>query len=99
MSPERVTTNGHFRPWRCSEGQEGVSLSGSATEEATPMSMPHVLERPVEEARARLRLVQNRPEGALLVTVRTCAHCGEHTAFVRDPDGCWYSCVACGRYA
>lgn len=63
------------------------------------MSMPQVLEDPVEEARARLRLVQNRPDGASLVTVRTCVHCGEHTAFVRDPDGCWYSCVACGRYA
>jgi hypothetical protein len=56
-------------------------------------------EDPAQEARARLRMVQKRSDGALLVTVRTCAHCGTHTAFVRDPDGCWYTCVACGRYA
>jgi ribosomal protein S14 len=58
-----------------------------------------VQEDPVEEARARLRLVKRRTDEAPLVSVRTCTSCGEHTAFVRDPDGCWYACVACGRYA
>jgi hypothetical protein len=58
-----------------------------------------VQEDPVEEARARLRLVKRRADETQLVDVRTCAYCGEHTAFVRDPDGCWYTCVACGRYA
>ena len=58
-----------------------------------------VQEDPVLEARARLRLVQGLPDGPPLLSVRTCSHCGEHSAFVRDADGCWYACVACGRYA
>lgn len=58
-----------------------------------------VQEDRVEEARARLRLVRRRTDETQPVSVRTCASCGEHTAFVRDSDGCWYTCVACGRYA
>lgn len=30
---------------------------------------------------------------------RTCAHCGEFTSFVIDPDGGWARCDACGREA
>jgi hypothetical protein len=58
-----------------------------------------VQDDPVEEARARLRLVEKRIDQTQLVSVRTCASCGAHTAFVRDPDGCWYACVVCGHYA
>jgi len=59
-----------------------------------------VLEAPAREARARLRLVRRLPSEPPLVTMRTCARCGEYAAFVRDADaGCWYTCVACGRYA
>jgi hypothetical protein len=31
--------------------------------------------------------------------IRTCAACGEHTIFRLDPEGTWFVCSACGRYA
>lgn len=31
--------------------------------------------------------------------LRTCARCGERSVFHPDPEGGWYVCGACGRYA
>jgi hypothetical protein len=31
--------------------------------------------------------------------VRTCAHCGERTAFRLDPLGSWAECTTCGHLA
>jgi hypothetical protein len=36
---------------------------------------------------------ENRPD------VRTCAHCGERTAFRLDPLGSWAECTTCGHLA
>lgn len=56
------------------------------------------LERIADEQRPRLRLVT--PARDLpAVSIRTCASCGEHVAFVPEGTGCWYVCTACGRYA
>jgi hypothetical protein len=49
-------------------------------------------------ARPRLRLVVPRQD-LPLVSMRTCAHCGEYSAFVRDGNSSWYACAVCGRYA
>ncbi len=49
-------------------------------------------------ARPRLRLVVPRQD-LPLVSMRTCTHCGEYAAFVRDGNGSWYACAVCGRYA
>lgn len=54
-----------------------------------------VEERPT---RPRLRLVVPRRD-LPLVSLRTCARCGEFGAFVRDGNSSWYACVACGCYA
>jgi hypothetical protein len=34
-----------------------------------------------------------------MVSMRTCANCGEYAAFVRDGNSSWYACAVCGRYA
>ena len=31
--------------------------------------------------------------------LRTCADCGERTAFTMDPEGTWFRCTSCGAYA
>ena len=31
--------------------------------------------------------------------LRTCADCGERTAFTLDPEGTWFRCSHCGSYA
>jgi hypothetical protein len=31
--------------------------------------------------------------------LRTCADCGERTAFTLDPEGTWFRCSNCGSYA
>ena len=31
--------------------------------------------------------------------LRTCADCGERTAFTLDPEGTWSRCTRCGSYA
>jgi hypothetical protein len=49
-------------------------------------------------ARPRLRLVVPRQD-LPLVSMRTCANCGEYAAFVRDGNSSWYACAACGQYA
>jgi hypothetical protein len=54
-----------------------------------------VKERP---APPRLRLVVPRQD-LPLVSMRTCANCGEFAAFVREGNGSWYACAACGKYA
>lgn len=61
------------------------------------MSVP-AIERHAESTVPRLRLVVPRAD-LPLVSVRTCASCGEYTAFVRDGNDSWYVCAACGRYA
>lgn len=35
----------------------------------------------------------------VLSDVRTCARCGERTAFLVETDGGWAACLSCGRYA
>jgi hypothetical protein len=54
-----------------------------------------VQERPT---RPRLRLVVPRRD-LPMVSMRTCAQCGEYAAFVRDGNSSWYACAVCGRYA
>jgi hypothetical protein len=54
-----------------------------------------VEERPV---RAGLRLAVPRRD-LPLVSMRTCAQCGEYAAFVRDGNSSWYACAVCGRFA
>jgi hypothetical protein len=61
------------------------------------MSVP-AIERDVEATVVRLRLIVPR-EDLPLVSRRTCASCGEYSAFVRDGNDSWYICAACGRYA
>jgi hypothetical protein len=31
--------------------------------------------------------------------LRTCADCGQRTAFTLDPEGTWFRCTSCGSYA
>ena len=31
--------------------------------------------------------------------LRTCAHCGDRTAFTLDAEGTWFRCGSCGEYA
>jgi hypothetical protein len=51
------------------------------------------------ESHARaLRLVDGRQDLSG-VSYRTCTHCGEYAAFVREGTDSWYLCGACGRYA
>ena len=54
----------------------------------------------IEERTAppRLRLVVPRQD-LPLVSLRTCVHCGEFGAFVRDGNSSWYACATCGRFA
>jgi hypothetical protein len=54
-----------------------------------------VQERPT---RPRLRLVVPRQD-LPMVSMRTCAKCGEYAAFVRDGNSSWCACAVCGRYA
>jgi hypothetical protein len=54
-----------------------------------------VEERPVPTG---LRLVVPRRD-LPLVSMRTCAECGEYAAFVRDGNSSWYACAVCGRFA
>lgn len=49
-------------------------------------------------ARPSLRLVVPRQD-LPLVSMRTCANCGEFAAFVREGNTSWYACAACGKYA
>jgi hypothetical protein len=48
--------------------------------------------------RPRLRLVVPRQDFPM-VSMRTCANCGEFAAFVREGNSSWYACAACGKYA
>lgn len=52
----------------------------------------------VQIAPPRLRLAVPRVD-LPRVSFRTCANCGEYTAFVREGNESWYVCAACGRYA
>ena len=49
----------------------------------------------------RLRLVVDRETDERLPSyqMRTCAECGAHTWFRLEPQGVWYECTECGRYA
>jgi hypothetical protein len=61
------------------------------------MSVPAIQRHP-EAPAPRLALVVPREE-LPRVSMRTCAACGEYTAFVREDNESWYFCAACGRYA
>jgi hypothetical protein len=49
----------------------------------------------------RLRLVVDPETDERLPSyqMRTCAKCGAHTWFRLEPQGVWYECTDCGRYA
>ena len=61
------------------------------------LAVPDAIED-LQIAPPRLRLVVPRRD-VPLVSLRTCAKCGEYTAFVREGNESWYVCAACGRYA
>lgn len=50
----------------------------------------------------RLLTGEDHPEPMLHLPghdLRTCAECGERTAFTLDPAGTWFRCTNCGAYA
>jgi hypothetical protein len=49
----------------------------------------------------RLRLVVDAETDERLPSwqMRTCAKCGARTWFRLEPQGVWYECADCGRYA
>jgi hypothetical protein len=50
----------------------------------------------------RLLTSEDHPEPMLRSPghdLRTCAECGQRTAFTLDPAGTWFRCSRCGGYA
>ncbi|HVM11290.1 MAG TPA: hypothetical protein VM638_02270 [Actinomycetota bacterium] len=49
--------------------------------------------------RGLVRTGGSAPDRSPGYQTRTCANCGQHTKFVLDPSGVWYSCSSCQRLA
>jgi PHP family Zn ribbon phosphoesterase len=68
---------------------------------ARPLEEMEHAREPSHPVHRRLRLVVDAETDERLPSyqMRTCAKCGARTWFRLEPQGVWYGCTACGKYA